>query len=117
MAGTGLCGNCNSTANVSLDGYSNFTGSTTNTSTFYNYDYNYEEYTLPLPEVVSVALVYGTTLLLGILGNVLVIFTVTRFQRLKTITNTFLVSLASADLLVIVVCVPTKVCHQCVCSC
>ncbi|XP_033736677.1 QRFP-like peptide receptor [Pecten maximus] len=88
--------------------YVDATQSSLNTSTFYTYDYDYSDYSLPLQEIVPVALVYGATLVLGIVGNILVIFSVTRFQRLKTITNTFLVSLASADLLVIIVCVPTK---------
>lgn len=75
----------------------------------YDYDYDIGNFTLPLKEIIPVAFVYGATLLLGIVGNILVIYTVATYQGMKTITNTFLVSLASADLLVILVCVPTKV--------
>jgi hypothetical protein len=86
----------------------NTSDSNTNDSMYY-YDYDVETFTLPLNEIIPVAFVYGITLLLGIIGNILVIYTVATYQRMKTITNTFLVSLASADLLVILVCVPTKV--------
>lgn len=77
------------------------------------YDYDYPDFVQPLEELIPVAFVYGTTLILGVLGNFMVIFTVLRFQRMKTITNTFLVSLASADLMLILFCVPSKVKYIC----
>lgn len=39
----------------------------------------------------------------------LIIFTIARYRRLKTITNIFLASLASADLLLVIICVPVNV--------
>lgn len=73
-------------------------------------DYEYPIVTdLPLTELISVSIVYGITLVLGIVGNILVIFSVTRYPQMMTVTNTFLLSLASADLLLIIICVPVKV--------
>ena len=74
-------------------------------------DYEYDMVdTFPLiEELIPVSIVYGLTLLLGITGNALVIFSVTRYEQMMTITNTFLLSLASADLLLILICVPVKV--------
>ena len=73
-------------------------------------DYDYPIVTdPPIAELLSVSIVYGFTLIVGILGNGLVIFSVSRYENMMTITNTFLLSLASADLLLIIVCVPVKV--------
>lgn len=81
-------------------------------------DYEYPIVTdPPLTELISVSIVYGITLVLGIVGNILVIFSVTRYPQMMTVTNTFLLSLASADLLLIIICVPVKVgrpfCNYC----
>ena len=48
---------------------------------------------VPLTELVPVSLVYGLTLLLGALGNLLVIVSICRFRRLHSVTNVFLVNL------------------------
>lgn len=72
------------------------------------YDYEIEN-SPPIEELVPVSFAYGVTLLLGIAGNGLVIFSVSRYEQLMTITNTFLLSLATADLLLVLVCVPVKV--------
>ena len=42
----------------------------------------------------------------------LIIFTIARYRRLKTITNLFLASLASADLLLVIICVPVNVSYD-----
>ena len=75
----------------------------------YFYDYNESVSHIPVEEITSVALVYGLTLALGVLGNSLVIFTIIRVRRMQSITNIFLTSLASADLLLLFICVPIKV--------
>ena len=75
-----------------------------------DYHYNYEDsHVLPLEELVPVSVAYGLTLVLGITGNILVIASVIRFRKLHSVTNVFLLSLASADLLLVVICVPVKV--------
>ena len=66
---------------------------------------------LEFSDIAHLVLMYGTTFLLGVVGHILVIFTVAQ-QRPKnkhTVTNIFLTSLASADLLLILICVPLKV--------
>ncbi|KAK7487554.1 hypothetical protein BaRGS_00021256 [Batillaria attramentaria] len=75
----------------------------------YDYDYDASLQSLPLGEVIPVSLVYGFTLLFGLGGNALVIIVVLRNERLRSITNIFLTSLASADLILVLFCVPVKV--------
>lgn len=78
----------------------------------YEYDYEDSVSNFPLEELIPVALVYGLTLVLGVVGNALVIFSTVRYQRMQTVTNIFLTSLASADLLLVLLCVPIKVSNQ-----
>ena len=78
-------------------------------TTEYFYEYDYENDGIPLEEIAPVALVYGLTFFLGVIGNGLVIVTVLRIRRLINVTNVFLASLASADLLLVLICVPIKV--------
>ncbi|XP_041357593.1 gastrin/cholecystokinin type B receptor-like [Gigantopelta aegis] len=75
---------------------------------FYDYDYDAAVSSIPLHEVIPVSLAYSITLVFGICGNFLVIFAVCRYRRLRSITNAFLTSLASADLLLVTICVPVK---------
>lgn len=82
-----------------------------NSSMDYYYDYYDSVNTLPV-ELIPVTMVYCVTFVIGVLGNTLVIFSIARYRRLQTVTNIFLTSLASADLLLVVLCVPIKVsCH------
>lgn len=50
--------------------------------------------------------VYACILLLSCLGNALVIVTLVRHRRMRTVTNVFLLNLAVADLLLGVLCMP-----------
>lgn len=79
--------------------------------TFYNYTYDYEEAIshLPLEEFIPVVTFYVITGLVGLIGNLLVVFAIANFPRMRSITNWFLLSLACADLLLVLVCVPVKV--------
>uniref|UniRef100_T1L3K2 G-protein coupled receptors family 1 profile domain-containing protein n=1 Tax=Tetranychus urticae TaxID=32264 RepID=T1L3K2_TETUR len=81
-------------------------------STFniFSYDYDLEASlsTFDLYDLIPTALVYGITLITGLIGNGLIIYTVSHFRRMRTLSNVFLASLASADLLLIIVCVPVK---------
>jgi hypothetical protein len=78
---------------------------------YYEYNYTYDESInyLPLDELVPSVTFYTLIGLLGIAGNVLVIVAILTFPRMKSITNIFLLSLASADLLLVLICVPIKV--------
>lgn len=85
-------------------------GNDSDSDLYSEYDYDFEDsHVLPLEELVPVSIAYGLTLVLGITGNILVIASVIRFRKLHSVTNVFLLSLASADLLLVVVCVPVKV--------
>jgi len=86
--------------------YDSYSGNDTDNITDYFYDYVFDP---PLEELVPVSIAYGVTLLLGVIGNGLVIFSVSRYEGMRTITNTFLLSLAFADLLLVLFCVPVKV--------
>ena len=86
---------------------------------YYYYDYDYDDSinNIPLDELVPVTLTYSLTLLLGLVGNCLVIFSISYYRRMRTVTNVFLLSLASADLLLVLVCVPIKVGDHCFLFC
>nr|XP_056711614.1 neuropeptide Y receptor type 2 [Euleptes europaea] len=49
---------------------------------------------------------YSTIILLGLLGNTLVIHVVIKFKSMRTVTNFFIANLAVADLLVNTLCLP-----------
>ena len=65
---------------------------------------------IPTIQLVPVSIAYGMTFLLGLVGNTLVIFTILRYRRMQSVTNVFLLSLSTADILVVLICVPIKVC-------
>lgn len=67
------------------------------------------EYLFNWVELVPVLTVYSLTYLVGVTGNSLIIYTILQFRRLKSTTNVFLISLSSADLLLVLVCIPVKV--------
>ena len=101
-----------SLGNISLNQSSN------DTDYIYEYDYSNVDFSIPPEEIVPVALLYGLTFVLGAVGNSLVIFSIGHFRRMQTVTNVFLMSLSTADLLVILICVPVKVSKTlCMCVC
>uniref|UniRef100_A0A4W5K6P0 Neuropeptide Y receptor type 2 n=1 Tax=Hucho hucho TaxID=62062 RepID=A0A4W5K6P0_9TELE len=55
---------------------------------------------------VVLILAYSTIIVLGVVGNSLVIYVVYRFKTLRTVTNFFIANLAVADLLVNTLCLP-----------
>ncbi|GAB1605559.1 54-like peptide receptor [Argonauta hians] len=90
------------------DTWTNISNRNNSESDEYTYDYHESISNLPLFELVPVAIMYGLTLILGVIGNSLVIFSIAHYRRMRTLTNIFLLSLASADLFLIVLCVPIK---------
>ncbi|XP_033738190.1 QRFP-like peptide receptor [Pecten maximus] len=58
------------------------------------------------PHFIPTITVYGLTFLTGVIGNILVIFAVLGDRKSRSVTSTFMVSLAAADILFLVVCVP-----------
>ncbi len=53
--------------------------------------------------------IYVLAYLIGVVGNGLVVYLIIKVKKLHSITSLFLVSLAAADLLLILICVPVKV--------
>ena len=60
-------------------------------------------------ELGTALVVYGLTFVIGFIGNVLILVAITGNRRMKSVTNTFLASLATADLTLICLCIPVKV--------
>ncbi|KAK8751012.1 hypothetical protein OTU49_015094, partial [Cherax quadricarinatus] len=80
--------------------------SSSNDYDYYEYDLDESLSTYYWDELLPPLTVYIITIFLGILGNSLIIYTISRYNGMKSTTNVFLASLASADLLLILVCVP-----------
>ncbi|XP_070563390.1 QRFP-like peptide receptor [Ptychodera flava] len=57
-----------------------------------------------LPVVLS----HTATFIVGLVGNLLVIYSIAKCRRLQNVTNTFLASLATADLIIIVIVIPIQ---------
>lgn len=88
--------------NVSL--YYDETGDLTDYDTENNY-FDLEWHLKFIPSII----IYSITFILGFAGNLLVIFAICYLKKLQSVTNLFLLSLATADLLLITICVPLKV--------
>ncbi|XP_060828422.1 QRFP-like peptide receptor isoform X3 [Bombus pascuorum] len=84
----------------------------TNTTDFIDYDLNESFSHFDWEELAPVLVVYSLTFFLGLIGNVVIIGS-TLCPRLRplpsTPTNVFLGGLATADLLLILFCIPVKV--------
>jgi len=83
------------------------------TSSLFDHWYNHcFEPMVPPPitwsELLPSLTVYSVIFALGVLGNLLIILTVMQKSSFKSPTNTFLASLASTDLLLILICTPIK---------
>ncbi|XP_058479508.1 neuropeptide Y receptor Y2, like [Solea solea] len=104
------------TANQTQDGPRLPLPSAVNPGSYGYRDYDRDAGALPpsLPEdpirllsvQVVLILAYSTIIVLGVLGNSLVIYVIYRFKTLRTVTNFFIANLAVADLLVNTLCLP-----------
>ncbi|XP_008482465.1 gastrin/cholecystokinin type B receptor-like [Diaphorina citri] len=76
-----------------------------------DYDYDYEEASQIFiwTELMPTLIIYSITMVLGIVGNVLIVLTTWLYKRMKSPTNLFLSSLAVTDLLLIILCIPVKI--------
>ena len=63
----------------------------------------------PLPNTLTITctVLYGVIFFVGILGNFVVIYVIKWTKRMQSTVNMYLVNLCVADLLVMVVCMPT----------
>lgn len=76
----------------------------------YTYDISESFVTFDWTELGPSLFVFATTFCVGILGNCLILVAVIRHTHVKNSpVNVFLASLASADLLLILICLPLKV--------
>lgn len=58
------------------------------------------------PQFIPTVGIYGFVLIIGMVGNSVVVFAMVGDRKSRSITTTFLVSLAIADMLLLLVCVP-----------
>lgn len=58
------------------------------------------------PHFIPTATLYGLTFLLGLTGNCVVVFAILGERKARTVTSTFMISLAAADILFLSICVP-----------
>lgn len=78
-------------------------------SSEYDYDLAESLASYAWDELAPTLIIYGITMAIGLSGNFLIIFTTYRYRRMQSVTNVLLASLASADLLLIIFCIPVKV--------
>lgn len=64
------------------------------------------------PEFIPTVIIYGLVFIVGIIGNGLVIFAVIGDIKQRTNTTTFLLSLATSDIMFLLVCVPYEICRR-----
>lgn len=67
------------------------------------------DYLFPLHYEWVIIALYTLVFLVGLIGNFLVCFAVWRNKNMQTLTNCFIVNLAVADILVLLVCLPATV--------
>lgn len=68
-----------------------------------------EEYIFPMPYEWVLICLHILVFIVGLFGNALVCLSVYRNHSMRTVTNYFIVNLAVADFLVILICLPPTV--------
>ncbi|KAJ3588186.1 hypothetical protein NHX12_011780 [Muraenolepis orangiensis] len=66
----------------------------------------HSDFTKHLGVQITLIMAYSLIILLGLLGNSLVIYMIIRYKNMRTVTNFFIANLALADLLVDTLCLP-----------
>nr|XP_020665594.1 neuropeptide Y receptor type 1 isoform X1 [Pogona vitticeps]XP_020665595.1 neuropeptide Y receptor type 1 isoform X1 [Pogona vitticeps]XP_020665596.1 neuropeptide Y receptor type 1 isoform X1 [Pogona vitticeps]XP_020665597.1 neuropeptide Y receptor type 1 isoform X1 [Pogona vitticeps]XP_020665598.1 neuropeptide Y receptor type 1 isoform X1 [Pogona vitticeps]XP_020665599.1 neuropeptide Y receptor type 1 isoform X1 [Pogona vitticeps]XP_020665600.1 neuropeptide Y receptor type 1 isoform X1 [P len=61
---------------------------------------------VPLAMIFTLALVYGTVILLGISGNLALIIIILKQKEMRNVTNILIVNLSFSDLLITIMCLP-----------
>ncbi len=68
-----------------------------------------KDYMFPTPFEWGLLYAYAVVFVIGLVGNFLVCFAVWQNRSMRTVTNYFIVNLAVADLLVLLICMPPTV--------
>lgn len=79
---------------------------------FFNYEGDIDNLRHPWireAHFIPTVTVFASTFLLGIVGNSLVVFALVGDKKRRNVTSSFLVSLACADILFLVICVPYEI--------
>ena len=63
-------------------------------------------FALPMYAQVIIILMYTTVSVLSVGGNVIVCYIILAYQRMRTVTNYFIVNLACSDIMMSVICIP-----------
>ncbi|XP_077985375.1 growth hormone secretagogue receptor type 1-like [Glandiceps talaboti] len=71
-------------------------------------DYEYDTQVVTEAEAAIITIAMPLVFIIGCLGNILTIFVILRVKEMRTVTNYFLVNLAVADLLFLIMVVPPK---------
>ena len=65
-----------------------------------------EDYSLPIYAQVSLIFLYTAMCIVAVGGNGIVCYIVLAYQRMRTVTNYFIVNLACSDILMAILCIP-----------
>lgn len=103
LMGVVAMANASNGVNSNFEDMSNVYSNSSNGNHSENYDYLYRHSPI-LTTVYCVA--YFVVFAIGLVGNCLVVAVVFRAPRMRTVTNLFIVNLAIADILVVVLCIP-----------
>ena len=77
-------------------------------ATDYNdaFDESDEGFIMPVYGQVIIILMYSAITVLSVGGNITVIYVILGYQRMRTVTNYFIVNLACGDMLMAILCIP-----------
>lgn len=85
---------------------SSSSSSTNETQQFSNHTCRVVDIYMPIDPIIYGAVFYIFIFIIGVFGNLLVIYVLAKEKELRTFTNYLLANLSIADLLVLFICVP-----------